>query len=178
MSFIHGRNEFNGGVYSKYGSRPGLYRSRANHVDGIAGALRNKPLLVAGCGYGYLVRALMEHNSFSDVSGCDASTYAVAQSRVVLGREYASHIFVADVRELGRDYACIVSEDLLPCAETKDEAREMAEAMSAHAEVVMHFVTPRLPSQRQDPRFLWLFPDEWKSIVGPHQVIVSGAMVL
>lgn len=176
MSFVHGREEYEGGVYSDYGPHLG-YRARAHHLDGILGGLREKTILIAGCGYGFLVQAMMERNAFSDVWGCDASPFAVAKAQQVLPYEYARRVFRSDVFDLERDYDAIVSEDLLPCAESEEEAVAMAEAMASHARVVVHFVTPRT-SNPLDDRFLWLLAHEWKRLIGPQQLLIAGGEVL
>lgn len=178
MSFVHERQDYEGGVYSEYGSSMQPYWSRANQLDGIFGACRKKSVLVAGCGYGFLVQTLMERNGFVDAWGCDASEFAVSMASESLPHEYAKRIFIADARDLTRDYSVIVSEDLLPCSESEEEARGMALAMAERSRMVAHFITPVSYNTKQDPRFLWRSPERWKEIVGPFQVVISGGVVL
>jgi 2-polyprenyl-3-methyl-5-hydroxy-6-metoxy-1,4-benzoquinol methylase len=132
---------------------------------------RVKRVLVAGCGWGFLVEELVRRGI--DAWGIDAADYAIQKAaRHVRG--VAPRIRRGDVLNAGIDgtYDLIVTEDLLPCASDESEAVRMAAHVRQHAGKVLHIVTPGDPADPSKlPGVLWKSLEEWKSLVGGDTVL-------
>lgn len=108
------------------------------HHDGYAKRaqlFRNfpDPILVVGCGFGYLVKELQLLDKVA--GGVDASEYAVANC--VTPAVSRLDIVTASV---SRPFSTVITEDLLPWL-TDDEAVTAAKNCAAHGAIVIHLVT-------------------------------------
>jgi SAM-dependent methyltransferase len=118
-----------GPIYTRYRHHDG-YRKRAllfRHFP--------EPILVVGCGFGFLVQELIELGQ--QAWGIDASPYAI-DNRVT------DHAQQADILDpstwtLG-DFATVITEDLLPCL-TDNETLTAARNCQLLAPIVVHLVT-------------------------------------
>lgn len=208
MSRVYSEADYHGVVDDQYRRYP-FFSDRAVRARGVLQAILTSKILIAGCGWGFLIEELT-NQGFTDVWGCDASDYAVntaaprdipsLSSRVLLGDVTSdqSMIDVANAAGLPgnnpRFRACI-TEDILPCAETVEEAQQMLTVLRTRARALFHFITPRdqlgvlqpdgsvvwpWGEQAQMPGFLWLSEQEWIDLIGPGEGIVfagSGEVV-
>lgn len=116
---------FNGPIYTHYRHHSG-YRKRAE-------LLRHQPqpILIAGCGFGFLVVELLKLNI--DAYGSDASRWAI-------GRRVSERVVYGDILQPLDHWPMIVTEDLLPHL-TDEEARLAAENCRLASDNVLHLVT-------------------------------------
>lgn len=92
------------------------------------------PILVVGCGFGYLVEELLQLGK--SAWGVDLSDYA--EDNCVT--ENFSKVDITGDISLLPPFATIITEDLLPWL-TDDEAAKAAKNCSAHGAIVIHLVT-------------------------------------
>jgi len=195
MSYIYTTEDYHGKVDTDYRRYPFLVE-RAKLLGSKFNAIKNRLIVIAGCGFGYTVDELSSLG-FTNVWGFDASKYAVEEASVrELSTDTASRIILADatrkddmdniVSELGRPYL-VLDEDLLSCADTVEEAKLMLDnlrSMLHQRGQVVHVLTmragtvPHLPKgTEQMSGFLWLPPEEWREIIGPDgKIYVAGPM--
>lgn len=174
--------DFNGSnadsMYSQYFHWP-EFDARAQRFlqrfGGGAGAV-----LVAGCGAGYMVKALLDLglNAF----GIDASAWIVNRG-IAEVPALSTRLVVADattvagmnsVKSLAglqgnQRFRAGVSEDLLPCL-TDAEAANLVTQMNRVCTAAFHIITcdhPELPDMNQHVTALnWKTQAQWKAIVG------------
>ena len=165
MSVIYGPTEYDE-LYTDYRHYP-FFARRALLLQDVVGMLRTQPLLVAGCGWGYLMVEL-EQLGFTEVWGLDASPYALERAERVLGG--SERLIEGDVLELDTSFPIVVSEDLLPCATNASEAVAMHERMVAASQTLVHILTPGTSG---DDRVLWLSGRSWRELLSPTAVVTS-----
>jgi hypothetical protein len=194
MSWVYTQADYEGIVDSDYAANVATWiadrRSRyANNLN----PFRNNKLLIAGCGYGYLVAGLMA-DGFTDVWGCDASAWAIQQAQA-LHPAIAGRFVVADITVRqnlnalraaaglsgNQRFRAAVTEDVLPCAATEAEAQTMLTELRRITTDMAHLITMRFPDGTlqpdgsvtapwsvepvQMPGFLWRSPAEWIAII-------------
>lgn len=195
MSYIYVSEDYHGRVDTEYRRYPFLV-DRAKLYGSKFNTIKDRLIIVAGCGFGYTVDELASLG-FTNVWGFDASRYAVEEASVrELSTEQASRITLADatkkadmdniVATLGRPYL-VLDEDLLSCADTIEEAKLMLANLRSilhNRGQLVHVLTMRAGTvphisegTEQITDFLWLSPEEWREIVGPDEAIyVAGSM--
>jgi hypothetical protein len=157
MSIIATADDFEGtGVepfYTKYQDYP-FFQQRADYIATTYPT--SNPLCIAGAGYGYLMRKLIDKGK--TVAGIDASNYAHGKSTVLTQSERARYIIDDATRDtayrqatgsagLGPNgrFPLIVTEDLLPCASSDAEAVLFIQAARARVVAnggnILHIVT-------------------------------------
>lgn len=196
MSWIYSQADYQGIVDDNYREYD-FFALRAAYFNGSWNSFKNNSLLVAGCGYGYLVRQLMRDHAFTDVWGFDASAY-VQSNPGNLEPEYFSRILQADalgnlnsVRQAAglkgnQSFRACVTEDVLPTAANEAEAQTMLSNLRGISQGMAHVITPYRPElgevRQPDgsvtypggvrmPGFLWLTIDEWRALIGPGEPI-------
>jgi len=124
---------FNGPIYTRYPLPDEVYDRRAKPFY-----FYHDPILVVGCGFGGLVRALRDLGK--QVWGIDASQWAIdnRDSRV------ENRVFNFDILDLSNwtmgEMGTVITEDLLPHL-NNDEAMLAARNCQALAPIVIHMVT-------------------------------------
>jgi hypothetical protein len=155
-----------GGWYSQYRNYP-FFAVRAAWIHAT---VPTGKLLIAGCGWGFLVDELVKLGR--DAWGIDASAYCSGKA-VVLGRVLQRSALVrADVNAAksaagiaanGR-FAAGVTEDLLPCLSVPEITSALGELRRA-CTTLLHIVTPgdgtAQPPGRV-PEMTWRNHQEWK----------------
>jgi hypothetical protein len=167
-----------GGLYTGYRRYP-FFAERADWLT--SRYPRMGTVLVAGCGWGYLVDELTQRGW--DAWGADASAYAIARGQSELpdlkGRLLRADM--TDARQLnllmrGRTSAqghfdLIVTEDLLPALNDDEIARALTALRSA-AETVVHIVTPGdARGGERHPDLNWKPIAAWRSLLAPDAVL-------
>lgn len=184
MSYVYTEADYHGTVDTNYRRYP-WFDDRGRWVHGKLNSYLNSPVVVAGCGWGYLVEELLSLG-FTDPWGFDASAYAISQAQAVLTAAAADRIVQADatvradmdnLRSVAglkgnKSFDACITEDLLPCASSATEVDAMLTELRYVAKNLAHIVTPRLDNVPQDPQFLWLYPDEWRALIGPDEPII------
>lgn len=122
--------DFHGEIYTEYRHHEG-YAKRAKLFERFP-----DPILVVGCGFGFLVEELLEIGK--DAHGIDASPYAI-RNRVNDRVTLSSILDSVDVARLQR-FGTVITEDLLPYL-TDGEARIASVNCSKLGGIVMHMVT-------------------------------------
>jgi len=182
MAVLGSAANFEGGtLYSSYRRYP-FYAERAAWVRSI---VPTGKVLVAGCGWGYLVDELVALGL--DAWGIDASTYCVGRAVVssrVLTVEATSRNRPAGARTaagLGGStkFAAAVTDDLLPCLTDAEASTALAELRRV-ATTLLHIVTPGAAADPAKAAGLnWKSHAAWKSFVGTDLVYsAEGKAVL
>ena len=198
MSWIYNQADYTGVVDDNYREYD-FIALRAQWANNSWNAFKNNKILVAGCGYGFLVRQLMRDWQFTDVWGCDASSFVMTNPGN-LEPEYFSRIVQADItvrQQLNalrstagltgnQRFRAVVTEDVLPTAASEAEAQTMLGELRRISQSMAHVITPYRPElgeQRQPdgsvtypggvrmPGFSWYSIDEWRAIIGPGEPI-------
>lgn len=200
MSWVYTQADYHGIVDDDY-RRYTYFDVRRQFMGQRWNAFRNNKILIAGCGYGYLVNDLMA-DGFNDVWGCDASAWGIQQAKA-LHPHIANRFVQADVtvrqnlnnlRSVAglsgnQRFRATLTEDLLPCAMSATEAQTMLTELRRLTTDMAHIITTRftdpiytkLPDGSiafpdgtvvQMPGFLWLTVDEWRGVVGPGEPII------
>lgn len=198
MSWIYSEEDYNGIVDDQY-RKYQFFTDRGIIFNNQWNGIKNNKILIAGCGWGFLIQELMEVHGFTDVWGCDASEYAVnvaapanlpAQyaSRVLLGNITSSAEMVAVANAAGIPgnnprFRAILTEDVLPCL-TQQEIPTALSNLRARSQSVAHIITPQMqgsvkqpdgstvyPGGIQIPGFTWLTHQEWINIIGTSEPI-------
>lgn len=183
MSLIATEADFNGGWYANpnYTDYP-FFAERAAEIQkfGAAGI----HIVVAGCGYGYLVKRLFDlgYNAW----GFDASTYAIDQGKALLP-SIASRLTVADAlsrssladmksftgKPGGQKVTAFVVEDLLTCMTDAEASTALAELrrIVVNSSGMFHIVTDVYDTTTvRNPIFNWKTLAEWKAFIGAETV--------
>ena len=117
---------YNGCQYTAYRHHEG-YAKRAALF-----ASYPDPILIVGCGFGFLVDELLKLNK--DAWGIDAEQWCI-DNRVT------DRVLKADILQpFSAHFSVAVTEDLLPCSDD-DEALVVARNCAAIAPIVIHLVT-------------------------------------
>lgn len=130
-------SDFHGEIYTKYRHHEG-YAKRARLLANFP-----SPILVVGCGFGYLVDELRKLGIIA--WGIDASDYAF-QNRT------SRFVVKGDILQpgltgvLGTRYGTVITEDLLPYL-TDLEAYDAAEHCAQLGTIVIHLVTEQGQAQ-------------------------------
>lgn len=150
-------SDFYGGYYTHYRHHEG-YRKRAELFKGFP-----EPVLVVGCGFGFLVAELLKLGKRAD--GIDASPYAVS-------RRVTEHVCIAsvldDMAPLGK-FSTVITEDVLPCL-TDKEAERAANNCALVAPIVIHLVT----TQGTDTRLNYHSTGYWMTLTKQFTVSLEG----
>ena len=175
--------EDNGVMYTNYRR----YQFFAERAAVIHEAFPTGKILIAGCGWGFLVDELVKLGR--DAFGFDASPYATARSVEVLGPTISSRVFSASVlvraqmtstkASIGFSGAqkvpLLVTEDLLPVLTNAEITTALTECRRI-ATNLLHVVTPGDPA---DPSKLaglnWKPVATWKTTVAPDAVMNAEA---
>jgi hypothetical protein len=177
MAVLADASRFEGGAgawYSNY-TRYAFFAQRAAWIHAT---VPTGKLLIAGCGWGYLVDALVKLGR--DAWGIDASAYCVGKA-VVPGRVLQRSALVrADVNAVktaagiaanGR-FAAGVTEDLLPCLSVPEITSALGELRRA-CTTLLHIVTPGDGTAQPPGRVAemnWRTTQGWKDLVGSDPV--------
>lgn len=178
MSLVYDRDAYHGYIDSSYHRYP-FFSHRAKMLDERFSQYRDSRVLIAGCGWGYLLDEL-EKLGWERVYGFDASGYAVHEAAVrELPAPVSSRVFHHDITvgpPHGDAYSLIVTENVLPCAEDEAEALLMVENLKRRLEVsgeMVHIITPALDRVRQMSTFLWMTRDWWESTLSDDHIIFT-----
>lgn len=141
-------------------------------------------VLIAGCGYGYLVDELQKLGI--NAWGCDASPYATGRAAQELGQNgrfvlqgdctTAAGMTAVRAAALGgganRRFAVCVTEDLLP-ALADIEVTATLTALRGVSTTLFHIITPGNPSDhaKVDKAMNWKSISEWKALVGADPIV-------
>jgi SAM-dependent methyltransferase len=120
---------YNGSIYTEYRHHEG-YRKRAKLFRYFP-----EPILVVGCGFGFLVAELLELGK--QAWGIDASPYAI-ENRVSPRVVYGDILNLDECRL--ETFETLITEDLLPYL-TDDEVLVAARNCLALSPIVVHMVT-------------------------------------
>lgn len=151
-------------------------------------APNGQKLLVAGCGWGFLVDELL--TAGYDAWGCDASAYCVGKAPQVLPAASAARVRQADVlvaaqldamaRAAGLRgnpprWDLLVTEDLLEMLTDAEIPTALALLRARCRANLGHIVTPFDPWEGAncDPRVNWKTYDQWRAIVSPPDVLIG-----
>lgn len=199
MSLIYTESDYNGYIDDQY-RRYSFFTDRGIIFNSQWNGYKNNTLLIAGCGWGFLVQELMENHGFTDVWGCDASEYAVnIAAPANLPAQYASRILLgditsdADMKSVANaagipggnpKFRAILTEDVLPCL-TQPEITTALSVLRGRSQDRAHIITPQIqgsakqpdgstiyPGGVQMPGFTWLTHDEWLTLIGPGEPVV------
>lgn len=144
----------------------------------LRGRLASGKILIAGCGYGYLVKRLVALGL--DAWGCDASDWCVARAAevapnrvtkadVTVRSQLTSTLTFAGLRTNGK-FAAIVTEDLLICLTDAEITTALAELRRV-SQALVHIVTAVELEAERNPIFNWKTLPAWKSVVGTESVM-------
>lgn len=192
-------NPHTGGGYNHPG-RQKIYVKRADAIDREFGPPGTQKVVIAGCGYGYLVAILKDRGW--DVVGFDLGDYAL--QRILDGEIPADKqllVVKADVmdtngpestqtvRQLAgltgqQKFDLCISEDLLPCLDDTELATALPN-MRDMADTVAHIVTTVMvedpPGTYMSAADLhpgqalnWKTPEDWLALVGSDILIRTG----
>jgi hypothetical protein len=192
MALVYTEQDFNGNIDTYYYKYDYFTVRAATLAPGMA-AYRTSKILIAGCGYGFLVQELMQFHGFTDVWGCDASEYAVTTGKLELAPEYRHRILLGDIlssqsmlsvaQQAGLTggnprFRGIVTEDVLPCL-TQAEVPTALSVLRSRIQGAnpVHLITPKMDSYspahgQQHPGFLWLTGAQWRGLIGPADPII------
>lgn len=157
-----------------------------SRVGFLQGRVSSGKILIAGCGYGYLVKRFVALGL--DAWGCDASDWCVTQgSSVAPGRivkaditnrtQLASVLTAAGLRSNQR-FAAIVTEDVLTCLTDAEITAALTE-LRRISSVLFHIVTAVEVEAQRNPAFNWKTPLEWKQVVGTELIMgLESATIL
>lgn len=149
-------------------------------------APNGQALLLAGCGFGYLVRRAraLGYNAW----GCDASAWAVGQAPA----DVSAYVRQADVLVAAQldavaaaaglhgnppRWDLLVTEDLLECLTDAEIAAALPLLRARCRANLAHIVTPfdqwAHDHGLEDPRVNWKTYEQWKAIVSPPDVVIG-----
>lgn len=176
-----------GGLYSVPYQKFDYFANRANT---ILGRYQNAKVLVAGCGWGYLVDELLSRGI--DAWGCDASAYATGRAVTALPATSAARVLTADCLSQtamntvksaaglkGRTvFGGIVTDDLLTTCVDEAEVQAMLTILRANTSAMAHILTftdgsPRDLAEYCAPGLLWRTVAQWKTIIGNNEPLLD-----
>jgi cyclopropane fatty-acyl-phospholipid synthase-like methyltransferase len=168
-----------GGLYTSYRRYP-FFAERREMVMGRFGNPQSAgKILIAGCGWGYLVEELLTQGY--DVWGCDASAYAVGKAQEVLTAPAAARVILADclVRSQmtalrgtagltgNQRFSTVITEDMLPVLTNAEVTTVLTELRRIAQLNLFHIITcSDVPAERE-PTLNWKTQAEWQAIVAP-----------
>lgn len=156
-------------------------------------APNNQTLLIAGCGFGYLVNLAVQagYNAF----GIDGSSWAIQQGQALLPA-IATRLAVADITVASQidaatkgfglkggnpvKYALLVTEDVLPCLSDAEITTALTNLRARASSNLLHIITPGDGGPECDSRLNWkLFGDtatpapagSWRALLCPPDVV-------
>lgn len=171
-----------------------FFQQRINELIGRF-APSNQTLLIAGCGFGYLVNFAVQagYNAF----GIDASSWAINEGKTLLP-SIASRLAVADITVASQidsasktfglkggtpKYALLVTEDVLPCLSDTEIQTALTNLRARCSANLLHWVTPGNPGDPGlDSRLNWKPLGEtvtpapagsWRALLCPPDVVGS-----
>jgi len=137
-------------------------------------------VLIAGCGYGYLVDELRK--SGVGAWGCDIAPWATGQAAQVLGQnaqfvgqgDITSAASMATVKSQAglrnnQRFDVTVTEDVLTVL-TEAEITAALQAVRGISSTVLHMVTPGVPNAEHHPDLNWKSIAAWRSRCAPDVV--------
>jgi len=182
VSWVFTEEDFHGEAYSEY-RRYGFFADRGIEFNNQWNGFKNNTLLIAGCGYGFLVQELMEEHGFNSVWGVDASQYAINnapagyEDRMLLGDITVDQ----DIRDVANQaglsggnprFRAILTEDILPCMDNEAEVEQALSVLRDRSQAMAHIISPKLDNTWQHPDMLWLTQQEWLDLIGPGEPIL------
>ena len=183
MSRIATQADFQQNWYSDVYQRYPFFAERA---ETIRGRFVNQSILIAGCGYGYLVDELRALGI--NAWGFDASAYAVQQAATIVpGRVTLADTLSRQQLSAARTFAglsgnqrfgAVITEDLLPCLTLSEIPTALAELRRISG-ALFHIIT--CANERDEgidavaqgwrvPEMTWLSATEWKQLVGNDKI--------
>lgn len=172
-------------LYTQYERYP-FFEQRAADFNG---RYAKGKMLVAGCGFGYLVDELVSRGW--DAWGCDASTYAINRGKELLPA-IANRLLVGDILVRNslaavrtsaglsgnQRFAVTVTEDVLTMLTDAEIPTALTELRRITNDLA-HVVWTLDPTTTQDPRCNWKTLAQWKAIVGTDPVMdaATGAIL-
>lgn len=198
MSWIYSESDYNGYVDDQY-HRYQFFADRGIVFNNQWNSFKNNKILIAGCGYGFLIQELMENHGFTDVWGCDGSEYAVnVAAPANLPSQHASRVLLGDITSSADmqavanaagipggnpKFRAILTEDVLPCL-TEAEVPTALSVLRGRSQNMAHIITPQMqgsvkqpdgstiyPGGVQMPGFTWLTHQEWVDLIGTGEPI-------
>lgn len=144
----------------------------------VRGRFSTGKILVAGCGYGYLVKHLIGLGL--DAWGCDASDWCVARAAEVVPNrvikaditvrsQLTSTLTFAGLRTNGR-FTAIVTEDVFTCLTDAEIVTALTE-LRRITNSLFHILTAVEVEAERNPIFTWKTLTEWKAVVAPELVM-------
>lgn len=177
-----------GGLYEQYRRYP-FFATRAQEI-GRRFPTTGAKVLVAGCGWGYLVDELVSLGF--DAYGVDASQYAIDRAATAVPN-VANRIFIgnctvpadmAGVRSLAglktnQKFTVTIQEDMFPCL-TDAEITDALAALRGVSTNLFHIVTAGSPTDwYRVPGLNWKSHEDWKTLVGTEFVMnAEGGAIL
>lgn len=168
-----------GALYSNYRRYP-FFAERAAMIRRRVSP--SASVLIAGCGYGYLVDELRKIGVRA--WGCDLSPWAVGQASQVIPAT-ATFVLLGDVTDTNslntvraaaglpgnQDFALVVTEDVLPML-TDAEIAAALEAVRTVGSAVLHIVTPGDPTDTtRASGVTWKPIAAWRALCAPDPVM-------
>jgi SAM-dependent methyltransferase len=182
---FHGERMGNpGAMYADYRRYP-HFAQRAVAVAGRTAAAAR--ILVVGCGYGYLVDALLAAGR-PNTWGVDAAPWATGRAAAAVGAAAGARVRQADATSaaalraakqamgLGatQRFDLAVTEDVLPCLTAAEQTALLA-AVRQHATALLHVVTPGDPADpRKGAGIDWRSAAAWKALVGAADAVLDA----
>ena len=160
MSWIYSQSDYFGIVDDNYLQYEAARRAlRGPIFNSSLNAFKNSKILVAGCGFGGLVEELMNNWGFTDVWGCDASSYAINRntypsisSRLIqancLVRNDLNNVKQAAGLSGNQRFRIIITEDLLPCMSNRQEVATCLTELRRIGQTVGHIISVWDSSER------------------------------
>jgi len=143
-------------------------------------APNGQALLVAGCGYGYLVDEA--RTAGYNAWGVDASAWALGQSPVAAFVRQAD-VLVASQLDAAANAAglhgnpprwdLLLTEDLLTCMSDAEISTALGLLRARCRANLAHLVTVADPAMTQDARLNWKTAAQWKAILSPPDVVLD-----
>lgn len=166
MSLIYTEEDYHGVVDDNY-RRYSFFSDRGIEFGNRWGGFQSNTILIAGCGWGFLVEQLMAQEGFTDVWGVDASEYSVNTAAPrELPQQYANRIILgnitsdssirsvadaAGIRGGNPRFRGILTEDVLPCMEDMAELQQALTVLRARSQTMAHIITPMMSDGERQP---------------------------
>lgn len=169
--------EAGGNLYSAGYRRYPFFTDRAASIRGRYANTSIK-ILVAGCGYGYLLDELTALG-YTDVWGCDASAYAITKAQEVLPPALAARVIQADITVRSQvnalrsaaglsgnqRFAAVITEDVLPVLTDAEVQAALTELRRA-TQAMLHIITPDSEGADRTLGLNWKTTPEWHALIG------------
>jgi hypothetical protein len=169
MSLLATKQDFEeGGLYENYRRYP-FFATRA---EAIVEEWPDADMLIVGCGWGFLVDELRTRGV--EAWGIDMSQYALTMARKELPDTLA-YIHRGNAKKIGGAYGVVVTEDLLPCASSDEEARLFVEGAREAGEFVLHVATPA--KETTDSRLLAKDEEGWRQFAQPDRLMFDNETI-